>query len=254
MTKGFYEKPDSFVSHLSRVARGQVPGESLVFVNAQNPDVGLLGEEDVWPTGGTLRYPLPVGEQWEMASSDPADTLLGLGAQQVAITFQRVGYVRDEVIADLNGVTFTDVPGLSDGLRPAEARVVAAGASLPKGNQGTITIRDKATGDVRFTITPLGNVSVNSHRTVPAGKVAQVIFAYSSTPKNRDAETEFLITDGDNGIFLRTIPAKIFQTTSQISLGVSQTIFEKSDVKLVGSSLNNNTPIQVYYQLHTFDL
>ena len=228
------------------VSKGNVAGHSSVNVIGRHPQLGGV-IEDIYDPGGTLVYPT-AGEQWEVVSDSPNDTLLGTGARQVRIEYQDDNYTRQvEEIIDLNGTTPV-LTAATDMFRHEHSAVIAVGSSGH--NEGTILIRAAGGGDNRGGMLPLSNGSLDGHYTVPAGVTSYLVGIYQEINKNEDVDIDYLKTEGDNGIFKLVLPSTIYQSSSYFPFRLAAgKLLEKSDFKAVGSSSNLDARPAIIYQM-----
>jgi len=232
------------------VLRGNVTGQQIVLMQGSNPDVDLAAAENLWDIGGILVY-ATANEQWAIRSSDANDTLLGTGAQQVTVTYLDDLYVEQTEIVDLNGTTSSSLP-VANGFRAISAKVTSVGSGGQ--NAGTITIRVQGGGDQRIGIEIGANRSLHGFYTVPAGKTAYVIYAFSTIAKGKDATVDVKVTQGDDGIFFRQVPSEIYQNSITISpVAPFGPLIEKTDINFLCTTENNNTRVNSTLQLLVID-
>ena len=86
-----------------QVARGQIPGHSVIHVFGYNPDVDT-NEETVWPIDGLLGHPVSPTIM-KISSSSANDAAAGTGARTVLVEgVNGTGGLVQEIIT-LNGQT-----------------------------------------------------------------------------------------------------------------------------------------------------
>lgn len=154
------------------VMKGRVAGQYIIPKYARNNDVDAA--EDIWDGGGDYTgFPTTSAEEFQVASSDPADTLLGTGARTIRIFYYNDDYEFVDangnflyVDVNLNGTTYVD-SGVT-GMRVWRAKVINSGDGQT--NAGDITIRWKTTTSVIFTKIFAGYAQTEvSAFTIPAG-------------------------------------------------------------------------------------
>jgi len=240
----FYGNTDFY----TEVAKGNVPGHRIVEVSGLNRDIGTT-EEDIWGPGGDIVYPT-AGEQWEIVSNDANDTLLGTGANTIEISYLDDAYNEQAELVELNGGTV--LMNATNAFRPLGGIVKSAGSL--RENVGDIEFRVAGGGDPRGTIIAASNIIRQSHYTVPLGKTAYIIYAYSSIRKGKDSIILLKYTIGDNGVFSGKFPIEIYESFVGITPAAPVgPIPEKTDFKGIAVSLNPNTEITLVYQLLIVD-
>ena len=234
----------------TEVAKGNVEGHEIIFIQGINTDVDTSNPENLWDAGGNLVYPTE-GEQWEILSTSANDTVGGIGAREVFVTFLDDQFVEKTEMVALNGTT----PVLFNGdnaYRGRQALVMQAG-SLGH-NEGAITLRSTTSGLPRLVICTLGNSSLHGFYTVPAGKTAFLIYSHTSIGKNKDANILFLSTVGDNLIFFRNVVAELYQNVASVAFDAPLgRFFEKSEIAFLCDTQNNNTSMSAFIQLLLVD-
>lgn len=231
------------------VAKGNVPGHSILNVAGNNPLVGTVVEE-VWDPGGILVYPT-VNESWEIFSANANDTAAGTGAQEVTIRYLDDAYIEQTpIVLATNGGTVS--LGISDGFRFLNARVTAIGSSGL--NEGNITIRVTGAGATRGQINATNNESQDSHLTIPAGKTGFILTFYHEINKNEDINFIYKRTDGDNGIFRTIFSSSLYQDqTGLVPKAPADALPEKTDLKALCVSSNTNARATSIFQVLMVD-
>jgi len=237
--------------YLIEVAKGNVPGNSIVGVTGANFDVDVANDEDIWGPGGTLVYPT-AEEAWEVVSDSASDAAAGSGAQQVLVQYLDGDYKAQSETVTLSGLT--PVPLLAvDSFRHQQSNVIAVGSGGE--NAGNISIRRASDSLVRSqigfdAITGGENISNTSHYTVPANNRAFLVGVYPSVGKNKDIVIRMKTTNSDDGVFITRFGIGLYEQTVPAALtSPTEEIAPKSDIKFVGETANNNSSVSVIYQL-----
>jgi len=232
------------------VAKGNIPGHSIATLSGLNASVDATTSEDLWDLGGVLIWATS-GEQWEIVSDESDDSSAGTGARAVQITYLDDQYVEHSEVVTLQG-TSPALTVATNMYRALRATVVAVGATGH--NVGTLVIKAAGGGNARIGIIPEVNRSLHGFYTIPAGKTGYLVYAHSAIGKNRDANLLIHNTAGDAGIFYRSIFSELYQNSVVLQpMAPIGAIEEKSDIKLVCSTENNNTSMSAYIQLLLVD-
>lgn len=157
-------------TYAEEVAAGTVPGAKAAFAPGYNEDVGDTLEDVT--TSGLVIIPVPSSAiTMEVVSSSPADdgSPAGANAHAVMVHGLDAGFNEISEIITLDGTT--PVPTVNQYIR-VNALHVAANAGHGITAAGNIDIRDPGTpADIFSRIAAGGNMSLQAHYTVPAGKV-----------------------------------------------------------------------------------
>lgn len=130
-----------------------------------------VGGDDIWE-GAAVAVPFPnqaVGEQMTLVSTSANDTSAGSGSQQVNVHYIDAAGNEATEIVTMNGVT--PVNTVATNIRFVQYMHTQRVAALGNVAAGDITIY--RTGDaarIYNVIKTGGNISLNAHRMVPAGK------------------------------------------------------------------------------------
>jgi hypothetical protein len=151
-----------------QVARGQIPGHSIIHVFGFNPDVDTL-EETVWPIDGILGHP-PSPTVMSISSTSANDAAAGTGARTVLVEgVNGTGGLVQEIIT-LNGQTAVNTVNTYDAIERMVVLTVGSGgvnAGLIYAGTGTVTAGVPA---VPYSVIGVGeNISIVGHWTCPAG-------------------------------------------------------------------------------------
>jgi uncharacterized Zn-binding protein involved in type VI secretion len=168
----YYGKDENFSL---QVARGLIPGHSVVTVFGYNPDVDT-SEESVWPNGGTVPHPT-VASVLKISSTDAADASpSGTGARSVLITGINANYDQVSETVVLSGQTAVNtvhsylyVNGLT------VTSVGSSGANAGDINVGTGTVTAGVPA-VLYDMIAIGyNNRTTGHYCVPAGYTGYLV-------------------------------------------------------------------------------
>lgn len=189
------------------VAKGNIPGHSLIHKFGYNPDIDGAFEA-IWNGGGSYTGHNPSGaEIIEIFSSDVADVDSGAGAHTVELFGLDASYVEQTEIVALSGLTSVDT--VNSYLRMDRMIVRSAGSGAQ--NMGEITARQKNTTANIFCIMPIEyNQTMIAAYTIPSGKIAFLLswFAGLSGP-----------TGADCSVRLRMRPSgEVFQVKEQVAI------------------------------------
>ncbi len=217
------------------IAKGNVPGESIVPLNARIlSTAGTLTFDDLWSVGGLLSYPT-AAESWEIVSDSASDAAAGTGARTVTVNSLDANYVQQSQSVTMNGLTPVALTGTH--YRPRSIIVTApAGTGLT--NAGTITLRVAGAGAIRDSIIPSVSVSKSTHITVPAGKSYYLQRITPFVPKNEDGIVTLSFRTSDVGApWLSTVYMSLYQAVASIPTSFER-FTEKTDIKFNVATTN----------------
>jgi uncharacterized Zn-binding protein involved in type VI secretion len=168
----YYGKDEEFSL---QVARGLIPGHSVVTVFGYNPDVDT-SEESVWPNGGTVPHPT-VASVLKISSTDAADASpSGTGARSVLITGINANYDQVSETVVLSGQTAVNTVNsylYVNGLTVTS--VGSGGANAGDINVGTGTVTAGVPA-VLYDMIAIGyNNRTTGHYCVPAGYTGYLV-------------------------------------------------------------------------------
>lgn len=241
---------DPTKSFLLEVAKGNVPGHSVLSIIGRNPSVGTTFE-DYW--GPSIAYIKPVVEEtWEIVSSSADDSSVGTGARTVLIPYLDDNYIERTLIATMNGTT--PVTLNADHFRPQSGMLVLTAGSL-SANTGTITLRVSGGGLVRSEIpfTDIGfSLSQDLHHTIPLGKTAFGLQIVPFFPKNEDGSSRILLQT-NNGPILIGAEFPFYQAGVPLMIVAPFPTPEKTDITFQAKTTNGNVPLVISYDLLIVD-
>ena len=157
-----------------QVARGQIPGHSIIHVFGYNPDVDTV-EETIWPIDGILGHPASPAIM-TISSTSANDTAAGTGARTVQVLgVNGTGGLVSEIVV-LNGQTPVSTTHAYDAIERLVVLSVGSGganAGLIYAGTGAVTAGVPA---VPYSAIGVGeNVSIVGHWTCPAGVTGYLV-------------------------------------------------------------------------------
>ena len=239
------------------VALGNVPGFSTAAVVMRNPSADNTGFFDVWSGGGDMVLPTSL-EVWTIESDSALDVnLTGTGAWTVIVPSLDDGYnIQTPQIINLNGTTPVDLTGTHYRTHQLAATsgalVLTAGST--RTNQGTITIRDKATGNIRVQILPTVSKSEDGHIAVPAGITLLGLAVLNPWGKDESGKfTNFITPSTPNAA---TIQAGVFPSYQNDLTIIFQAKFksnQKTDRIFKAKPLNLGAEVTIVEEFYVID-
>ena len=221
------------------VAKGNVPGHSLRGFATRSNTIIDSEFRDIWGGGGNIIYPV-AAETWEVFSDSADDSIGGTGAQKILIQYLDDDYNIQTIIADLDGLTPVSLN--SDMFRPDTAVIVLSGVG--KFNQGLITVRDQASGNIRNIIPATVAVDQDIHYTVPAGFTAYSIKVVPYFPKNESGRLKGASTLFGTNTEISSGNFPFYQSPFEIKFDAPFRSPEKRDISFRAQS-DNEGPIEV---------
>ncbi len=222
---------------LLEVAKGNIPGHSLVPIIMRNPDTSAAFV-DIWAGVGNMTYPT-AGETWEIASDSDDDTDGGIGAHSVVVNSLDTNYDRQAtpVIMDgQNPVALTNTH-----FRPGTSFVVDAGSN--RTNVGKITIRVAGDGEERNIIPIAFANSQDGHFTVPAGHTAFGVQIVPFYPKDQSGNIRNKIYEPSFNVEYIGAEIPIYQNAIVLPIKAPFVLLEKTDITFQANSDNPNVEL-----------
>lgn len=254
----FLEKLSSNPADFSlKVALGLVPGFSTSAVIMRNPSASNSGFFDIWGGGGDMILPTSA-ETWTIESDDAEDTATtGSGAWTVLTQSLAEGHVtQSPQVTALNGTTPVDIMGTHYRTHQLAATsgalVLTAGAT--RSNKGTLTVRDKTTGDIRMRVLPTVSKSEDGHIAVPAGLTLIVLAILNPWGRDQSGKLADFITPG--GVDAATIQSGIFpayQNDLTVFFQAKFVIPEKTDKIFKAKPDNDLAEVTVVQESYLID-
>jgi hypothetical protein len=241
-SQSYYGKNEDFSL---QVARGLIPGHSVVTVFGYNPDVDT-SEESVWPDGGTVPHPT-VASVLKVSSSDAADVSpSGTGARTVRITGLNANYFEVSETIVLNGQTAVNTVNsylYVNGLTVTS--VGSGGANAGNINVGTGTVTAGVPA-VLYDMIAIGyNNRTTGHYCIPAGYtgfLVQGLFTAGQASGSTAITGKLLIhSSGDNIVRVGAITT-LNNGVVQYMFNYPTAIPEKNCIgaTAIGSAANNS--------------
>jgi len=224
------------------VARGIVPGMSVVHKFGRNTDIDSGAAEDIWDGGGIYVYPT-VARIHDLASTSGSDTAAGTGARTVEVFGLDASFNEVSETKTLLGATL--VPTTNSYTRMF--RIIVRSGGSGGANVGTITATAQVDGTISAQIDPLNNQTLMALYTVPAAKTAYMVMIYHGLLRQTAAGV-------DISMFVRP-PGEVFQlkvsqgsntqgtTYSRHDIVVPQAFAAQTDIKMRGDASSNNSDV-----------
>jgi hypothetical protein len=241
-SQSYYGKNEDFSL---QVARGLIPGHSVVTVFGYNPDVDT-SEESVWPDGGTVPHPT-VASVLKVSSSDAADVSpSGTGARTVQITGLNANYFEVSETVVLNGQTAVNTVNsylYVNGLTVTS--VGSGGANAGNINVGTGTVTSGVPA-VLYDMIAIGyNNRTTGHYCIPAGYtgfLVQGLFTAGQTSGSTAITGKLLIHSPDDNIVRVGAITTLNNGVVQYMFNYPTAIPEKNCIgaTAIGSAANNS--------------
>jgi hypothetical protein len=241
-SQSYYGKNEEFSL---QVARGLIPGHSVVTVFGYNPDVDT-SEESVWPDGGTVPHPT-AASVLKVSSSDAADASpSGTGARTVRITGLNANYFEVSETVVLNGQTAVNTVNsylYVNGLTVTS--VGSGGANAGNINVGTGNVTSGVPA-VLYDIIAIGyNNRTTGHYCVPTGYtgfLVQGLFTAGQASGSTSITGKLLIHSSDDNIVRVGAITTLNNGVVQYMFNYPTAIPEKNCIgaTAIGSSNNNS--------------
>jgi hypothetical protein len=241
-SQSYYGKNEDFSL---QVARGLIPGHSVVTVFGYNPDVDT-SEESVWPDGGTVPHPT-VASVLKVSSSDAADVSpSGTGARTVQITGLNANYFEVSETVVLNGQTAVNTVNsylYVNGLTVTS--VGSGGENAGNINVGTGTVTAGVPA-VLYDMIAIGyNNRTTGHYCIPAGYtgfLVQGLFTAGQTSGSTAITGKLLIHSPDDNIVRVGAITTLNNGVVQYMFNYPTAIPEKNCIgaTAIGSAANNS--------------
>lgn len=241
-SQSYYGKNEDFSL---QVARGLIPGHSVVTVFGYNPDIDT-SEESVWPDGGTVPHPT-VASVLKVSSTDAADASpSGTGARTVQITGLNANYFEVSETVVLNGQTAVNTVNsylYVNGLTVTS--VGSGGVNAGDINVGTGTVTTGVPA-VLYDMIAIGyNNRTTGHYCVPAGYtgfLVQGLFTAGQASGSTAITGKLLIHSPDDNIVRVGAITTLNNGVVQYMFNYPTAIPEKNCVgaTAIGSANNNS--------------
>ena len=236
---------------LIEVAKGNVPGHSLVHKFGRNPSISSGTPEDIWNVGGDYVFPSAAGVVSVVSDSALDAAVAGTGGRQVTIEGLDANYDPISETVDLNGVTSVDTVG--EFLRVNRAYISASGSL--KENQGSVS--GTLGGTDVFEIPPSEGATQLGLYTTPAGKTGYILSAHFFASKGSNSSVTGsmrLFTFGGAFRIIANLACHTAGYGDPVPFLAALPIPEKSDIKVRCDDVtSNNTAVFASFEILLVD-
>jgi hypothetical protein len=248
-SQSYYGKNEEFSL---QVARGLIPGHSVVTVFGYNPDIDT-SEESVWPDGGTVPHPT-AASVLKVSSSDAADASpSGTGARTVRITGLNANYFEVSETVVLNGQTAVNTVNsylYVNGLTVTS--VGSGGANAGNINVGTGNVTSGVPA-VLYDIIAIGyNNRTTGHYCVPAGYtgfLVQGLFTAGQASGSTSITSKLLIHSPDDNIIRVGAITTLNNGVVQYMFNYPTAIPEKNCIGAIAIGSSNNNSVSSMFNI-----
>jgi hypothetical protein len=233
-----------------QVARGQIPGHSVIHVFGYNPDVDT-NEETIWPIDGILGHPASPTIM-SISSSSANDTAAGTGARTVFIEGVNGtgGLVTETVVLD--GQTAVNTVKAYDAIERMVVLTVGSGgknAGIIYAGTGVVTAGVPATP---YSAIGIGeNLSIVGHWTCPAGFTGYMVsgsISVGPTAGNQYVLGRLKLRGADN--IVRTAAKVAVQSgTSEFNFLYPIKISAGECITATAQNSGSNAAVSSYFQI-----
>jgi hypothetical protein len=237
-----------------RVARGLVPGHSLLLKFGRNADVdSASGYEDIWSGGGIWVAPT-TARVHALVSADANDDDGDTGANTVVVIGLNSSYAVTTETVTMDGTT----PVNTSNSYVIIYRMYVATAGSSGTNEGLITATAATDSTVTAQIDALAGQTLMAIYQVPAGKTGYITRYYASM-NNMTAATSgdvrMVVTGFGGAQQTKHIVGMISTGTSFVDYRyeLPLAVTEKSLIKLQGETSGNNVDITGGFDLYLVD-
>jgi len=234
-----------------QVARGQIPGHTIVHVFGHNPDIDDDEEATIWPIDGLLGHPdEPVFMTISSSSAD--DTAAGTGARTVFIEgVNGTGGLATEIVT-LNGQTPVSTANKYDAIERMIVQTVGSGEA----NAGIIYAGTGAVSsgvpDVPYSAIGIGeNNSLVGHWTCPKGYTGYLINGQitTGTTAGRQYVTGRLKLRTAEGLLLTAAITTVANGSVEYDFSCPIRITEGQCITATAEGRGNNNDVSCYFQI-----
>lgn len=236
-------------NYLFNVARGMIPGHTVLVRNAFNPDVSANTETSIWVEGGIYPHGLwTVAQKLYVISTNAGDT-----GQSIYIEGLDSNYNLQTETVTTNGLTA--VATTKNYIRIHTATVVSS--SNNSANLGEITFRlGSGTGTVVAHIRAGFGITKLSQYTVPAGKTAYILYgaatSFRSGSGNIGSQIRMMVRPY-GGAFVMAYIAEVVNGQYRDDFPAPMKVLEKSDIDVRCLADANNTLFSATYSIVLID-
>ena len=235
-----------------QVARGQIPGHSIIHVFGHNPDVDNNVEATVWPIpGATLGHPASPTIM-KISSSSANDTAAGTGARTVYILgINGTGGYVEEVVS-LNGQTEVSTVNTYDAIERMQVLTAGSGganAGIIYAGTGTVTSGVPA---VPYSAMGVGdNTSLVGHWTCPKGYTGYLVagkLTTGTTTASQYVVGKLKLRD-TNGMVYTAAITTLADSTAWYDFTYPIKITAGQCVTATATGKGNNNDVSCYFQI-----
>jgi hypothetical protein len=235
-----------------QVARGQIPGHSIIHVFGHNPDVDNNVEATVWPVpGATLGHPASPTIM-TISSSSADDTAAGTGARTVYILgINGTGGYVEEVVS-LNGQTAVSTVNTYDAIERMQVLTAGSGganAGTIYAGTGTVTSGVPA---VPYSAMGVGdNTSLVGHWTCPKGYTGYLVagkLTTGTTTASQYVVGKLKLRDTSGMVYTAAITT-LADSTAWYDFAYPIKITAGQCVTATATGKGNNNDVSCYFQI-----
>lgn len=235
-----------------QVARGQVPGHSIIHVFGHNPDVDDGVEATIWPIPGSLLGHPASPTIMKISSSSANDAAAGTGARTVRVLgINGTGGYAEEVVT-LDGQTAVNTVNTYDAIESMTVLTVGSGgvnAGTIYAGTGTVTSGVPA---VPYSAIGAGdNLSLVGHWTCPTGFTGYLVkgkITSGTTNANQYVLGKLKLRDTD-GITRTAAVTTLAEGTAWYDFDYSIKITAGQCITATAEGNGNNNDVSSYFQI-----
>jgi hypothetical protein len=235
-----------------QVARGQIPGHSVIHVFGYNPDVDNNVEATIWPIPGVLLGHPTSPTIMTISSSSAADAAAGTGARTVYIFgINGTGGYNDEVVT-LNGQAPVNTVNTYDAIERIQVLTAGTGgvnAGTIYAGTGTVTAGVPA---VPYSAVGVGdNISLVGHWTCPKGYTGYLLAGKLTTGTTTASQYILgkLKLRDTNGMIYTAAVTTIADGTAWYDFTYPIRITAGQCVTATATGKGNNNDVSSYFQI-----
>ena len=235
-----------------QVARGQIPGHSIIHVFGHNPDVDDDEEATVWPIPGALLGHPASPTIMKISSSSANDAAAGTGARTIRILgVNGTGGYAEEIVT-LNGQTEVNTVNTYDAIETMTVLTAGSGgvnAGTIYAGTGTVTSGVPA---VPYSAIGVGdNVSLVGHWTCPTGYTGYLVKGKLTTGTTAGSQYVLgkLKLRDTNGLIYTAAITTLAQATAWYDFYYPIKITAGQCVTATATGRGNNNDVSSYFQI-----
>ena len=235
-----------------QVARGQIPGHSVIHVFGHNPDVDNNEEATVWPLSGQLLGHPASPTLMTISSSSADDAAAGTGARTVYILgINGTGGYSEEIVT-LNGQTAVNTGNTYDAIERMQVLTAGTGgvnAGTIYAGTGTVTSGVPA---VPYSAIGVGdNTSLVGHWTCPIGHTGYLVkgkLTTGTTSSSQYVVGKLKLRD-TNGLLYTTAITTLADATAWYDFDYPIKITAGQCIAATATGKGNNNDVSSYFQI-----